>query len=123
MRRWEVDAGALLFSEGQPGGSCFIVVTGNVDVSTGADGEQRRLASLGPGSVFGQVSLIDSQPRSAGCSMRHAGVLLEMDAGPCAKLFDTRSPLALKFLAALNGGLITALRRADRRLMQALDSG
>ena len=118
MRRWEVDAGTLLFSEGSPGGSCFIVISGAVEVSTSSTGQQRRLASLAPGSIFGQVSLIDGQPRSATCSMRHAGVLLELEGGPCAELFDTRSATALKFLAALNEGLITALRRADRRLMR-----
>jgi hypothetical protein len=118
MRKWDVAAGTLLFSEGSPGGSCFLVMSGTVDVSTGTGGQRRRLASLGPGSIFGQVSLIDGQPRSATCSMRHAGVLLEMVEEPCARLFDTRSPTALKFLAALNEGLITALRRADRRLMR-----
>ncbi|MBO0879998.1 MAG: FAD-dependent oxidoreductase, partial [Mycobacterium sp.] len=119
MRRWEVAAGTLLFSEGSPGGSCFIVMSGTVDVSTSTSGQRRRLASLGPGSIFGQVSLIDGQPRSATCSVRQTGVLLEMDSEPCSWLFDTRSPVALKFLATLNEGLIRALRRADRRLMRA----
>jgi glycine/D-amino acid oxidase-like deaminating enzyme len=69
-------------------------------------------------SSVGQVSLIDGQPRSASCSMRHAGVLLEMEQAPCARLFAGRSPTALKFLAAVNQGLIAALRGADRRLMR-----
>ena len=50
--------------------------------------------------------------------MRQAGVLLEMEGEPCAALFETRSTTALKFLAALNEGLIKALRGADRRLMR-----
>jgi hypothetical protein len=37
---------------------------------------------------------------------------------PCEQLLKDRSRLALKFLAALNQGLILALRGADRRLMQ-----
>ena len=86
-------------------------------------GRQRRFASLGPGSVFGQVSLIDGQSRSANCLMRHPGVLLEMEQDPCARLFESRSPTALKFLAAVNQGLIAALRGADRRLMRLQDDG
>ena len=117
-RRWETQEGALLFAEGSPGGSCFVVVSGAVDVSTASSGEQRRLATLGPGSIFGQVSLIDGQARSATASVRRSGVLLEIDQRPCARLFESRSPLALKFLAALNQGLIAALRGADRRLMR-----
>jgi hypothetical protein len=50
--------------------------------------------------------------------MRQAGVLLEMEQAPCAILFGSRSPTALKFLAAVNQGLIAALRGADRRLMR-----
>jgi glycine/D-amino acid oxidase-like deaminating enzyme/CRP-like cAMP-binding protein len=119
MHRWEAPNGALVCAEGSPGGSCFLVVSGTVDVTTQLDGRQRRLASLGPGSIFGQVSLIDGQPRSASCSMRRGGVLLEMQSAPCARLFESRSTTALKFLAAVNQGIIAALRGADRRLLRA----
>jgi hypothetical protein len=118
MRRWEAPAGMLLIAEGGPGGSCFVVVSGTVDVSTSVGGRVRLLASLPPGSIFGQVSLIDGEPRSATCTMRHAGVVLEMEREPCARLFESHSPVALKFLGALNQGLIAALRGADRRLMR-----
>jgi glycine/D-amino acid oxidase-like deaminating enzyme/CRP-like cAMP-binding protein len=119
MRRWEAPHGALVCAEGGSGGSCFVVVSGSVDVTTVLGGQPRRLASLGPGSIFGQVSLIDGQARSATCSMRQAGVLLEMEQEPCARLFDSRSSAALKFLSAINQGLIAALRGADRRLLRA----
>jgi CRP-like cAMP-binding protein len=118
MRRWEAVEGTLLFPEGSAGGSCFVVLSGTVEVSTMLGDQPHRLASLGAGSIFGQVSLIDGQPRSASCSMRHAGVLLEMEQGPCARLFAARSSTALQFLAAVNQGLIAALRGADRRLMR-----
>jgi len=118
MRRWQAPAGMLLIAEGGPGGSCFIVVSGTVDVSTSVGGRARLLASLPPGSIFGQVSLIDGEPRSATCTMRHAGVVLEMEREPCARLFASHSAVALKFLGALNQGLIAALRGADRRLMR-----
>jgi hypothetical protein len=118
MRRWEAPAGMLLIAEGGPGGSCFVVVSGTVDVSTSVGGRVRLLASLPPGSIFGQVSLIDGEPRSATCTMRHPGVVLEMEREPCARLFASHSPVALKFLGALNQGLIAALRGADRRLMR-----
>jgi hypothetical protein len=123
MRRWEAPENTLLFAEGSAGRSCFVVLSGTVEVSTVLGGRQRRLASLGPGSVFGQVSLIDGHSRSANCLMRHAGVLLEMEQDPCARLFESRSPTALKFLAAVNHGLIAALRGADRRLMRLQDDG
>lgn len=118
MRRWDVPRGTVLFHEGSPGGSCFIVVEGRVDVSTRVRGQQRLLAQLPAGSILGQVSLIDGEARSATCSIGQDAVLAELDREHCERLFDTRSETALKFLAALNQGLIEALRGADRQLMR-----
>jgi glycine/D-amino acid oxidase-like deaminating enzyme/CRP-like cAMP-binding protein len=118
MRRWDVPKGTVLFREGSPGGSCFIVLSGTVDVSTRVRGQQRLLAQLPAGSIFGQVSLIDGEARSATCSIGQDAALAELDREQCERLFDTRSGTALKFLAALNQGLIEALRGADRRLMR-----
>ncbi|MBV9894636.1 MAG: FAD-dependent oxidoreductase [Chloroflexi bacterium] len=117
-RRWEAPRGAVLVPEGSPGGSCFIIVSGSVDVSAARSDRQQWLTTMLPGSIFGQVSLIDREPRSASCAMREPGVVLEMEQEPCAALFASRSAMALKFLAALNHGLITALRGADRRLLR-----
>jgi glycine/D-amino acid oxidase-like deaminating enzyme len=118
MRRWELGKGKLVFSEGSPGGNCFIILQGTVDVSVNTRGQQQLLATLNPGSVFGQMSLIDGVPRSATCSVRNDAVLLELVRAPCEELLNSGSTLALKFLATLNEGLILALRGADLRLMQ-----
>ena len=118
MRRWELGKGTIVFSEGSPGGNCFIILRGTVDVSVNTRGQQQLLATLNPGSVFGQMSLIDGVPRSATCSVRTDAVLLEVVRVPCEELLNSGSTLALKFLATLNEGLILALRGADLRLMQ-----
>jgi glycine/D-amino acid oxidase-like deaminating enzyme len=117
-RRWDLKRGTLLFTEGSPGGTCFIVVSGAVDVSIEVNGQNQLIASLGEGSVFGQVSLIDDQPRSATCTISRDAVLVELERPACEQLLDSRSPLALKLLSVLNEGLISALRGADRRLMK-----
>ena len=50
----------IVFTEGSPGGTCFAVVEGAVDVSINARGQQQLLATLNAGSIFGQMSLISS---------------------------------------------------------------
>jgi hypothetical protein len=50
--------------------------------------------------------------------VRRNAILLELERAACEQLFASRSSTALKFLAALNHGLIGALRGADRRLMR-----
>jgi CRP-like cAMP-binding protein len=64
------------------------------------------------------VSLIDGEPRSATCTIRRDAVLVELEREVCERLLDGRSPLSLKLLGMLNEGLVSALRGADRRLMQ-----
>ena len=123
MRRWNLPQGTLLFTEGDPGGSCFIIVRGAVDVSIEVNGHHQLLAHLTPGSVFGQVSLIDGEPRSATCTIQRDAVLVELDRETAERLLDSRSAVALKLLGVLTDGLIEALRGADRRLMQLTTTG
>jgi hypothetical protein len=118
LRCWYAPQGSLLFEEGSSGDTCLILARGSVDVSVQVRGGRHRLARLAPGSIFGQVSLIDGEPRSASCAAHSDTLLLELGRDACESLMRSRSPTALKFLGALNQGLIAALRGADRKLMQ-----
>jgi glycine/D-amino acid oxidase-like deaminating enzyme/CRP-like cAMP-binding protein len=117
-RPWHVTGGTILFREGGPGGSCFAVIRGVVEVTFQARGRSQSLAKLPPGSIFGQMSLITKEPRTATCACPVDSLLLEIKRKPCEQLLKGRSKLALKLLAALTQGLISALRGANRQLMQ-----
>ena len=119
--RCDLPKGRLLFREGDPGDSCFILVRGQVDVTIKVRQQRHLLAQLSPGKIFGQVSLVAGEPRSATCTIRRDALLAQLDRAACEKLLGTQAPVALKFLAALNRGLTEALRVADRRLMQLND--
>jgi CRP-like cAMP-binding protein len=54
-------AGGNVTTEGQSGVGFFVIEDGSATVSVG--GEQRR--TLSPGDYFGELALIDDQPRSA----------------------------------------------------------
>jgi predicted acylesterase/phospholipase RssA/CRP-like cAMP-binding protein len=55
--------GDVVFREGEPGETMFLVVSGQVEVLAGAD--QAPLAALGPGSFVGELALLLGEPRSA----------------------------------------------------------
>jgi hypothetical protein len=118
MRMWDAAKGSVVCEEGSPGGTCFVVLCGSVDVSIWVRGQQQLLAKLIPGDIFGQISLIDGEPRSATCTARSDAVLGEMASNTCLRLFKRRSQTALKFLGALTHGIILALRGADGRLLR-----
>jgi CRP-like cAMP-binding protein len=58
--------GEVLFREGDSGDKLFIVTEGKVKLGkTSSDGRENLLAVLGPGQMFGELSLFDPGPRSA----------------------------------------------------------
>ncbi len=59
-------AGDVIFSAGDPGDGFYIVKTGQVEiVATAENNESRLLAAIGPGDFFGEMAVVDSEPRSA----------------------------------------------------------
>ena len=55
-------AGGFVFKAGDPGETMYIVTEGEIDI---LDGSGNTLETAGPGSIFGELALIDDAPRSA----------------------------------------------------------
>lgn len=112
----DVPRGHVLFREGDPAGSCFVVVRGAVLVSVQRGGVHRKLAVEGPGSMFGHLALLAPGPRSATCTTRESSILLEIDRETFERMFDSTSAAAFKILAAITELLSGELRKADQRI-------
>jgi CRP/FNR family transcriptional regulator, cyclic AMP receptor protein len=65
QRRW-FKRGEVVFHKGDPGDTLFVIVEGQVKIVLPSEsGEEALLAVLDEGEFFGELSLIDEQPRSA----------------------------------------------------------
>lgn len=60
-----IAAGETVFAEGELGESLFVIEDGRVEITQQKEKERRTLAVFGPGDCFGEMALIDCQPRSA----------------------------------------------------------
>ena len=102
-------AGEPVVREGDVGDSMFVVVDGEVDVRAagGARGTVS-LARLGPGQVFGELSLLTGAPRSATVAATVETRVLEISKASIAHLLEAERGLVDKLRAAL------AARLADR---------
>ena len=66
MNEIKVARGTTLFNEGDPGDRLYVVTEGKIKLGrTAADGRENLLAILGPGEMFGELSLFDPGPRTA----------------------------------------------------------
>jgi small-conductance mechanosensitive channel len=84
--------GEEIIREGDPGDSLFIIQRGHVEVLSG-DG-RRDVARLGPGDVFGEMSLMTGDRRNATCSAVSDVACWVIDHRPVRRLLETQPRLA-----------------------------
>jgi CRP/FNR family cyclic AMP-dependent transcriptional regulator len=84
-----------ILEEGTPGDSCYLIVSGNVEVWR--KGHHEALATLGPGALVGQLALLSSAPRSASVMTVGEVRALEVRADAFANLVRAHSPMAIRF--------------------------
>ncbi len=72
--------GDVICRRGDPGAEMFIVRTGRVaSLAVDKDGNERQLYEFGPGRFFGEMSIIENEPRSATCVALEATELLVLE--------------------------------------------
>lgn len=74
--RVDYDRGATLMREGEPGDSLLVIASGTVDVTLA--GRSETVATLGPGSVVGEMSLLTGARRNADVVAEDEVVALEI---------------------------------------------
>ncbi len=96
----ELQAGEVLFRQGDPGDALFVVAEGSVVVHS--EGPPRHeLTRFGPGSFFGEVALVTEEPRSATVTAGVDTQLLAVDRDAVRMLvadFPDVLPVILRFL-------------------------
>jgi cAMP-dependent protein kinase regulator len=76
------DKGGIIVTEGEPGSSLFLIVSGTVEVFTkGEQGEHIQLAELETGDFFGEVSMLTGKPRTATIIAKNQVIAIELDKG------------------------------------------
>ena len=96
-----IEEGAVLFEYGDPGDWMGVVLSGRVEVTVKTKtGESAFLEQAGPGDFFGEISLLDSGPRTARATVVERGAMLVVDQGDLDELFRIKPQSALKLLAS-----------------------
>lgn len=75
LAREEFADGDIIFRQGDPGDRVFLILRGRVDVFVAYDQAQRkRISTLCPGTILGEIAILDHRPR--GATTRARGVVV-----------------------------------------------
>lgn len=121
FKAYEAPKGAVIFQEGQVERSMGIIVSGQIDI-TKADQQLKAtvLARLRAGQTFGEMSLIDDEPRSATAVAASDSVILFITKDNFLRLSRELPPLAFAVLWKVSRQLSQRLRRASGQLVDYL---
>ncbi len=120
-------AGEKIVREGEPGDRFFIIRSGQVEIWKDCDEEDAdRLAVYGPGSIFGELALIDSSPRSAGVVARTEVSLLSVGRSGFNRIVAGSAAVSLCIMRAIaalirhrTNRFVERLRKRNRGLRRA----
>ncbi|GAC1467583.1 MAG: hypothetical protein PVSMB5_11670 [Ktedonobacteraceae bacterium] len=97
-------AGTTLIAQGDNGVGLYILKSGNVRITIAKDPDRPEddLGTFGPGSVFGEMSLLDELPRSASVIAVDDVVALLLPVWEFRAFLRNQPDVALKLLAVLS---------------------
>jgi CRP/FNR family transcriptional regulator, cyclic AMP receptor protein len=97
MQEVEYDQNTLIFSEGDLGDCMYIIHQGSVKIHKG----DTVLAILNEKEVFGELSLLDAEARSASATTNSDCILFSINQEPFYELIDSRPEVARGFFKIL----------------------
>ena len=115
------EPGQEIFADGASGDAMYVVIVGEVDiVKKVPTGGSKVLASLSSRSVFGEMSLLTEDVRSAGAVAKAKCSLLKIDRGSFRERLAKNDLVALKMTAHLASIMAGRLRAMDEEVVKML---
>ena len=94
-------AGDPVFAEGEPGDALYLIVEGKVKVHKG----DKQLVQLSVRDVFGEMAVLDSEPRSASVTVLDDALLLKIGRDDFRDILSERPEIAMGVIKVLSGRL------------------
>jgi CRP-like cAMP-binding protein len=93
----------VIFLEGDEGTSLCLIAEGRIRIQlTGADGREVVLNVYGPGEIFGELALLDGEPRSADAIAQEAARVFWLQREDFAAFLDSHPRAAMTMMASLS---------------------
>jgi len=113
MQETEYEKDIRIFNEGQIGDCMYIIHKGSVKIHKGPN----TLTTLKEKEVFGELSLLDAETRSASATTMENSVLFRIDQEPFYELIESRPEVARGFIQML----CKRLRAQNERMLGSVN--
>jgi signal transduction histidine kinase len=106
----------IVFKEGDEGNGLFLVKSGLVKISAVAGyGDSKVLTHIPPGEIFGEMAVVDNQPRSASAVAEEATTVYFIERGDFDNLLTRAPHLAASLVREISG----RLRQFNREVLES----
>ena len=129
LERRVFEAGQYLFREGDAGDTLYVAAQGVISIKVprratpraldGSNVESRRLVTLSPGVMFGEMVLVENRPRSADAVVEEHAVVYGLSRTALASLSTNHPSLSSKLLLNMSRLLADRLRTTTEELRAA----
>lgn len=114
LRRETFAIGQAIFKAGDSPRCAYLIQSGAVEVSTTREGKEVPLGQLKAGDMFGEMALIDAQPRSATATAKEATTCVVLTPVEFQKRLEGSDPFVRSMLRSLTSKLRKAAASRDR---------
>jgi CRP-like cAMP-binding protein len=121
MEARHVRARQELYQDGDPSDGLYLVVAGEFEMMKKGAQRERELARLGPGAIFGAISLLTRDVRTVTARARVDSSVLLLPAQGFQALVRAGSPAALKMVAGIAEVVAQRLASTNAKLVQLAD--
>jgi len=112
----EYPKGHVLFREGEAGKVMYVVQSGKVRIHKTVRGVDKTLIVLGAGEFFGEMSILNNEPRSASASIDEDAKLLVIDPKTFEAMVRGNAEIAVRLIKKLS----MRLKEADEQIENLL---
>jgi diguanylate cyclase (GGDEF)-like protein len=120
----EIDAGHLLFQEGDEGSELFIVSSGKISVTVRLqNGVEQQIAEFRAGDFFGEMSIFEDATRSASCRIKEKALLLSLHERDFKRLSENHPQVAIKLMEKMLNITTMRLRNTSEFVSDMVEWG
>lgn len=108
----KVPAGTILFKDGDTGNQMYVIQSGKVKITKKAGDVEKTLAILPPGEFFGEMAILNNEPRTATAEIAEECELLVIEQKTFESMIKGNSEIAIRMIKKL----AERLKQADEQI-------